>query len=315
MSAGAVAGRFAGSVAKERLEDRTAPFRATITIALALLAACAMPTPAPAAVYRLDGPVVGRRLTCVVKTDDSLFEIGRRYDVGYAAIAAANPGVDPFVPDPGRRVVVPTEWILPDVPARRGIVINIAEMRLFLFSRDGRRTVTTFPTGIGDEGRDTPVGKFSIVEKIVNPAWHVPKSIREEEPSLPAVVPAGPNNPMGSRALRLSLGTVLIHGTNRPWGIGTRNSHGCIRLYEEDIVRLFEMVDRGTPVTIVNQPVKVAAVGQRVYLQVHNYPTGRDVYREALALLGARKLLGRVDPAKIRKAAVQRRGLVVDVSR
>lgn len=153
-------------------------------------------------------------------------------------IAAANPGVDPFVPEPGRRIVIPTEWILPDAPIRNGIIVNIAEMRLFLLRAERARMVATFPIGVGDEGTETPVGVYSIVEKVKNPAWNVPRSIRVEQPDLPAVVPPGPDNPLGSRALRLSDRTLLIHGTNRPWGIGTRSSHGCIRLYEEDIARL-----------------------------------------------------------------------------
>src|SRR3990172_8612705 len=156
---------------------------------------------------------------------------------------------------------------------------------------------------------------FSIVEKIKDPAWHVPKTIREERPDLPAVVPPGPDNPMGSRALRLSNGTVLIHGTDRPWGIGARNSHGCVRLYEEDITRLFGMVDNGTPVAVVNQPVKVAAEGDRVFLEVHDYGDGRDLYQEALKLLNAKDLGDRVDLDKVRKANTERSGLVVDVSK
>jgi len=274
-----------------------------------------MSTSSFAAEYLREGAVIGRPTACLVKADDSLPEIARRYDIGYTEITAANPRVDPFVPDPGRRIVLPTEWILPDAPSRTGIVVNIAEMRLFVFSRDGSKTVTSFPIGIGDEGRDTPVGMFSVIEKIRNPAWHVPESIRKEKPYLPAVVPPGPDNPMGSHALRLSKQTVLIHGTNRPWGIGTRSSHGCIRLYQEDIARLFGMVKRGAPVAIVNQPVKAAVRGDRVYLEVHEYGDRRDLYREALKVLEAKNLTRRVDLKKARKASRQHRGLLVDVSK
>lgn len=289
--------------------------RALFTGSLAVLILCPVSTSSFGAEYRRDGAVIGRQTACLVRPDDSLPEIARRYDIGYTEITAANPGVDPFVPDPGSRIVVPTEWILPDAPIRTGIVINIAEMRLFVFSRDGSKTVTSFPIGIGDEGKDTPVGMFSIIEKIRNPAWYVPESIRKERPDLPAVVPPGPDNPMGSHALRLSKQTVLIHGTNRPWGIGTRSSHGCIRLYQADIARLFGMVGRGTPVAIVNQPVKAAARGNRVYLEVHDYGDGRNLYREALAVLDAKSLTHRVDLGRVRKASRQRRGLLVDVSK
>lgn len=265
--------------------------------------------------YQREGIVIGRQRSYLVKTDESLPEIARQYDLGFGAITAANPGVDPFIPDPGRRIVLPTEWILPDAPIRKGIVINIAEMRLFFYYRDRSPIVMTFPIGIGDEGKETPVGTFTVIEKISNPAWHVPESIRKERPDLPAVVPPGPENPMGSHALRLSKPTVLIHGTNRPWGIGARVSHGCIRLYQEDIARLFEMIQRGTPVTIINQPVKTATIGDRVYLQVQDYGDGRDLYDEALKVLEAKNLANRVDLEKTRKASRERTGLLVDVSR
>lgn len=289
--------------------------RVLIVASLAILAASPTQAPAAAAEYRRAGAVIGGRQVYEIRSDDSLPEVARRYDLGYTAITAANPGVDPFVPEPGRRIVLPTEWILPDAPIRKGIVINLAEMRLFLLPSHNAQTVVTFPIGIGDRGTETPVGRFSIVGKVRDPAWHVPKSIRRKEPDLPAVVPPGPDNPMGSRALRLSNGTVLIHGTNRPWGIGTRNSHGCVRLYEEDITRLFEMVGIGTPVAVVNQPVKAAAKGDRVFLEVHDYGIGRDLYREALKLLNAKDLADRADLRKVRKAGTERSGLVVDVSK
>lgn len=288
---------------------------AVFAASLAFLVSSPMSISCSAAEYRRDGAVIGRRAACLVKADESLLEIARRYDLGYTEITAANPGVDPFVPDPGSRIVLPTEWILPEVPIREGIVINIAEMRLFVFSQDGSKTVASFPIGIGDQGRDTPLGTFSVIEKISNPPWYVPESIRKEDPSLPAVVPPGPDNPMGSHALRLSNKTVLIHGTNRPWGIGTRSSHGCIRLYQEDIARLFGMVGRGTGVTIVNQPVKVAARRDRVYLEVRDYGDGRNLYREALKVLEAKDVTSKVDLEKVRKASRERKGLLVDVSK
>lgn len=282
---------------------------------LAVLISCLFPASSFAAEYRREGTVIGRQKTYLVKADESLPEIARRYDIGFGAITAANPGVDPFVPDPGRRIVLPTEWILPDAPIRKGIVVNIAEMRLFVFSHDRSQTVMTFPIGIGDQGKETPVGTFTIIEKIRNPAWNVPLSIRKERPDLPAVVPPGPDNPMGSHALRLSNPTVLIHGTNRPWGIGERVSHGCIRLYQEDIVRLFGMARRGTKVVIVHQPVKAADRGGRVYLQVHDEWDGRDLYGEALKVLETKSLASRVDLKKIRKASRERKGLLVDVTK
>ena len=294
---------------------RTMLKRAIFMASLAVLISSPIPLPAFAAEFQREGTILGKADTCLVKDGESLPEIARRFDIGFDAITAANPGVDPFVPDAGRRIVLPTEWILPNAPIRKGIVVNIAEMRLFFYPRDGSQSVTTFPVGIGDQGKDTPVGKFTIIEKIRNPAWYVPESIRKEKPYLPAVVPPGPDNPMGSHALRLSNPTVLIHGTDRPWGIGTRDSHGCIRLYQEDIARLFGMVGTGTPVLIINQPVKVAVRGDRIFLEAHDYEDGRDPYAEALAMLEAKSLRDRVDLEKTRKAIRDRTGLLADVTK
>ncbi len=289
--------------------------KALCVAALTVPILCSVRSVSFSADYARKGTIVGNRQTARTADDESLPEIARRYDIGFNAIVAANPGVDPFVPGARRKVAIPSQWILPDTSAKDGIVINLAEMRLYLFPRNGSRTVTTFPVGIGDEGWDTPLGTFTVIEKIKDPAWYVPRSIRKEKPYLPAVVPPGPDNPMGSRALRLSNPKILIHGTDRPWGIGSRNSHGCIRLYEEDIARLFEKVGRGTGVTIVNQPVKAAARGGHVFVQIHDYGGGRDLYDEALRVLDAKGLTGGVDLQKVRKAARARSGLLADVSR
>jgi L,D-transpeptidase ErfK/SrfK len=268
-----------------------------------------------AALYQRNGEVIGQTGAYLVHNEESLYEIARSYDIGINAIIAANPKVDPFIPPPRSQVFLPTEWILPDVPIKRGILINIAEMRLYYFPSDNAREVVTFPIGIGDQGKDTPLGTFSIVEKIKNPPWYVPKSIQEEKPELPPVVPPGPDNPMGSYALRLSNQTVLIHGTNRPWGIGTRSSHGCIRLYEEDIGQLFDMIPSGTRVTIVNQPVKAAALGDAVLLEIHDYEDGRDLFVESLKILVTKNLIEKVDLEKVKRATLECSGLVVKVSR
>ena len=236
-----------------------------------------------------------------ISDDESLVELARRYDVGYNEITDANPEVDPFVPDVGTKVKIPGRWILPDVPMQNGIVINLAEMRLYYFHPSFRALVETFPIGIGDEGWDTPTGTYQIIEKIVNPAWHVPVSIRAEKPDLPEIVPPGPDNPLGTHALRLSIGTVLIHGTNRPFAVGRRVSHGCIRLYPEDIPELFRKVKLGTSVTIVRQQVKAADVNGRVLVEIHEYG-GDDLEQEAVNLLKTKGLIDKVDLGRLKAA-------------
>jgi len=261
------------------------------------------------------GTIVGRIAGYPVAAGESLLEIARRHSIGYRAIVAANPGVDPFVPDPQTVAVLPTEWILPEAPFRRGIVINRAEMRLYLYRDEEAREVESFAIGVGDPGTDTPLGRFTIVEKIKAPSWYVPKSIKRERPYLPPVVPPGPDNPMGSHALRLSLKSVLIHGTNRPWGIGMRNTHGCIRLYPEEIVRLYDSVEVGTPVAIVDQPVKAASEGDSVYLQVYDDDQDRDLFDEALKVLAEKGLVTKVDMEKVGRAVTKPSGLLVDVAK
>jgi L,D-transpeptidase ErfK/SrfK len=257
--------------------------------------------------------LVGDRQQYEVKNDESLIEIARKFDLGYNAIVDANPGIDPFIPPKGAILTIPTAWILPAVSTRPAIIINIPEFRLYYFPESPSGSVVTFPLGIGDEGKDTPVGNYTVIEKTVNPAWNVPHSIRKEE-GLPEVVPPGPNNPMGSHAMRLSLPSVLIHGTDRPWGIGRRSSHGCLRLYPEDIVRLYKLVPKGTRVVIVNQPLKVGAKGGRIYLEAHRYDDEEPGVGQAMQMLADRNLLGRTDFASVIRSVEERTGVPVDVT-
>jgi len=265
--------------------------------------------------------VLGAPRTHEVRAGESLIEIARDYDLGFNEIASANPGVDPFVPPAGSRVVVPTAWVVPRGVAPGSIVINLAEMRLYYaFSTDvaGTQTVVTMPVGIGSEGAETPPGTYRVVEKEVHPAWHVPPSIRSERPDLPEVVPYGPDNPLGTHALRLSSRSILIHGTNRPWGVGRRVSHGCIRLYPEDIVRLYQLVPVGTPVTVVREPVKVGLDGGQVLVEVHADEDGGpalDYLGEATRILSERGLLPMVDPARLGATVARHTGIPEDVTR
>lgn len=263
-----------------------------------------------------DSSLIGTVKEYRVKDNESLIEIARRFKLGYNEIVDANPDLDPFVPKNGSNVFIPSSWILPD-SSRNGIVINISEMRLYYFyKKGGRDFVRTYPIGIGDDGKETPIGKFRIIEKIENPSWHVPESIRKERPELPSVVPPGPNNPLGSHALRLSLGSYLIHGTNRPWAVGRKVTHGCLRLYPEDIPELFNLVPVGTPVTIVRQPVKVGYENGVVYIEVHRDEHWKDEdYRnETSRLLRKKNLLSRINSEKLYQAITEMSGVPTVIS-
>jgi len=264
--------------------------------------------------YVGDGNVIGTMKRYVVQENDSLIEIARKFNLGYNEIADANVNMDPFIPELGATVKVPTSWVLPDYPRERGIIINLAELRLYYYPYQDAKFLFTFPIGIGDEGSETPLGTFTIIQKRVNPIWYVPKSIQDERPDMPAQVPAGPDNPLGTHALRLSIGSYLIHGTNKPWGVGRRVSHGCIRLYPEDIPELYRLVPKGTKVIILRQPVKIGLKGGRIYLEVHR---GEDVdyYQEAMKLITVRKLLSRIDKRKLSRVLREKNGIPEDISR
>jgi L,D-transpeptidase ErfK/SrfK len=212
--------------------------------------------------------IIGFNEIYTIKDKETLIELAREYDVGYDEIVSANNGVDPWTPKEGTEIVIPTRWILPEI-LDDGIVINLAEMRLYyFFSSMGNKYVKTFPIGIGTEGFDTPLGTYKITAKVKDPVWRIPSSFRDEYPHLPDFVPPGPDNPLGRYWLQLSKGYGM-HGTNRPFGIGRRVSHGCIRLYPEDIKVLFSFAKRGATVKIVNEPVKIGAYNNRVYVEIH----------------------------------------------
>jgi len=266
--------------------------------------------------YKKGSTVIGLMQNHLVKKNESLIELARKYGLGYHEIVAANPGIDAFVPGEGKSVNIPTTWILPDTGSYEGIVINLSEMRLYFFSKQSAGIVRTFPIGIGSEGNETPVGVFAIVEKKEKPAWYVPESIRQEKPELPAVVPPGPNNPLGSHALRLSARSILIHGTNRPYAVGRKASHGCIRMYPEDIPKLFQLVPNGTRVTIIRQPVKVGAMDDQVFLEVHKDQNANTHYfNEAVRLLIKNDLYKKVDKEKMLAALRDKKGYPVNISK
>ena len=261
--------------------------RWTIRLALALILAYGI-APALAATLPLPPPgdaVVGRMFPIELTRQDTLVDIAREYSIGYQEIRGANPDLDPWLPGEGNAALLPTRFILPDVPWR-GIVLNVGEMRLYYFPTDGKQ-VTTYPVSIGRMDWKTPLGETTIVRKQANPTWTPPASIRREHAEqgdiLPAVVPAGPDNPLGEHALYLGRSGYLIHGTNKPFGIGMRVTHGCVRLYPEDIAALFEQVPVGTAVNIINQPYKAGWQGSTFYVEAHpifdenDYPVPPDL--------------------------------------
>lgn len=210
--------------------------------------------------------LVGQAGTYVTRDEDTLLDVARRYDLGYAQLMVLNPAIDPWLPGAGRTVTVPGRYLLPDGP-RKGIVIDLAAHRLYYFPPGGK-TVETYPIGTGVQAGMTPRGTTKVVGKVVNPTWFVPKSIRKERPELPGAVPPGPDNPLGKYAFRLGWPSYLIHDTNKPYGVGRNVSHGCIHLYPEDIKRLFGEVRVGTPVRVIHDPVRMAWVDGELYLSV-----------------------------------------------
>ncbi|HUK02509.1 MAG TPA: L,D-transpeptidase family protein [Steroidobacteraceae bacterium] len=238
------------------------------------------PLPAAATVYELpadDVQVVGEDLHIKTRFEDTLVDIARRYGLGYEEITRANPGVDPWLPGEGTPIVIPGRRILPPGP-RSGIVVNIPEHRLYYFPkprRGAKPVVVTYPVSIGKMDWKTPLGETQIIAKMKNPVWYPPESVRAEHAAnndpLPQRVPAGPDNPLGDFAMRMAIhpGTYLIHGTNNPLAVGMPVTHGCIRMYPEDIAALFPTVAVGTKVRLINDPVKVAWVDGELLLEVH----------------------------------------------
>lgn len=220
--------------------------------------------------------VIGRLAAVRLEKGDTLPDIARHFSLGINAISSANPGVDVWVPKAGERVLLPLSFILPDAP-RKGIVVNLATMRLFQYKEDGATLlVTTYPVGVGTDERPTPTGRMHVARKAARPTWHVPASIAEDHRKkgdiLPKAVPPGPENPLGEYALYLSKSGYLIHGTNKPASIGLTATNGCLRLYPENVKRLFDNTPMKTPVLIVNQPYLIGQRNGVLYLEAHTPP-------------------------------------------
>lgn len=238
-----------------------------------------------------DGDLVGANTPYIVVSGDNLATIARRNHIGFVELLAANPNVTSPVIKAGQSLVIPGQHLLP-AAERSGIVVNLAGLRLFRFNDDG--TVLTFPISVGREGWETPTGVTQVVQKRKDPTWTVPASIRAEDPNLPAVIPAGPDNPLGQYALSLGWPGYLIHGTNKPSSIGRPSSHGCMRMYPEDIETLFGVVAVGESVSVIDTPITLGQSDGNLYIQVT--PT-----REQAKLIAAWKP---VDPLTLADAPV-----------
>jgi L,D-transpeptidase ErfK/SrfK len=248
-------------------------------VLLALLG-LSVATPSRATVYPIATPadtVVGADQTVTTVYEDTLYDLARTYSLGSEELIRVNPSVDPWLPGAGKELTIPGRHILPAGP-REGIVVNLPEHRLYYYPKPlhGKpQEVITYPVSIGKMDWHTPIGLTHVIAKTKNPAWYPPESVRKEHAAagdpLPTVVPPGPDNPLGAYAMRLAAGggTYMIHGTNNPIAVGLAVTHGCIRMYPDDVAALFPMIPVGTPVRIVNEPVKVAWVDGELLLEAH----------------------------------------------
>lgn len=257
----------------------------------------------------------------VIKTrkDDTLSDIARHFGLGYKDITLANPGVPAWAPAPDSRVLLPLSFILPDTP-HQGITLNLANMRMFYYPKNQPDKVYTYPVGIGQQSWNTPTGLTRIVTKKTNPSWYVPDSIHKEHAQqgdiLPTVVGPGPNNPLGLYAMNLGFERYLIHGTNKPYGIGMQVSHGCVQLYPEDIEVLFHNISVGTPVRIVHQPYLTAWHDNAIYLEAneplskwaHDKNRQKKQLLKDLQQLSAKKNVA-VDWAKVERVIARADGI------
>jgi len=265
--------------------------------------------------------VIGQLAVIRLEKGDTLPDIARHFSLGINAISAANPGVDVWVPEAGERVLLPLSFILPDAP-RKGIVVNLAAMRLFQYKEDGTSlSVTTYPIGVGTSERPTPTGTMHVVRKAIRPTWYVPASIAKEHRKkgdiLPPAVPPGPENPLGEYALYLSKSGYLIHGTNKPASIGLTATNGCLRLYPENVKMLFDDTPVKTPVLIVNQPYLIGQRDGVLYLEAHSPldESGALASKEIYAKLRAmEKNAGRrLDWERVKEVKAAARGIPVPI--
>ena len=281
--------------------------------------------------YLLERPppsadLIGRLGVHLTRREDTLVDLAPALGVGYVELLAANPGIDPWLPPSGARLLVPGARLVPDA-AREGIVVNLGDRRLYYFEKGA--AVRAYPIGIAKNGYATPMGVTTVTEKRERPDWIPGPSARRDDPGLPARVEPGPDNPLGEHALYLAWPTYLIHGTNEPRGVGRHSSRGCIRLYPDDMAELYARVERGTPVRVVNQPVKLGWIGGELYLEVNpdsaqslaldetgkpGAPSDPPALREQVEQAAGRQAK-RIDWALVERIASHRYGIPARVTR
>ena len=269
--------------------------------------------------------VIGFPKTYVLQKKDTLLDVARYFDLGFNEIAGAYPDIDPWLPPPGDELSVPTWWVLPK-SGNEGIVVNIPEMRLYYFppleKRLSNRVVITLPVGLGREDWPTPRAKFKVSGKTLDPTWVIPDSIKQErikekgwsEEFIPA---DSPDNPMGKYRIDLTLPLYKIHDTNNPWAVGRLVTHGCIRMYPEDIAQFFDIIRVGVPGEFVYQPVKIGVLYGKVYVEVHEdiYNLVPDLWAEAQKVVHESGYEEMIDPVLLTKALMQKNGLPTDITR
>jgi len=277
------------------------------------------------AANKYDKDYFGETIVHKAVFEDTLIHLARNNSMGFVELRAANPTLDAWIPGAGANIILPKQHILPEAP-RNGIVINLAEMRLYYFKEKGQPPIT-YPLSIGRDGLQTPMGKTSVVRKKDGPTWRPTKRMRDEDPSLPVSVGPGPDNPLGSHALYLGWPQYLIHGTNKPYGVGRRVSSGCMRMYPEDIKEIYPKVPVGTPVKVLDQPVKVGWIGDGLYLEVsptqdqsveieENKPVGSYSMTPADVALINRKAAAHKDKInweQVREIVKEHRGYPVEI--
>lgn len=274
---------------------------------------------------RRTSTVIGELQTWNSERGDTFLDIGRHFDLGLNSMEAANPGVDGWIPHTAKETLtIPTFWILPCCDYQ-GLVVNLPEMRLYWYPpkvADAAPTVHTFPVGLGRQEWRTPQGDFRVIEKARNPRWVIPESIREERiresgSSEKFIEGGSPDNPLGEFRLRLSMPSYAIHGTNIPWGVGMSVSHGCVRMYPEDIRELFPLVPKNAAGAFVYETIKFGEKSGRIFVEVHPdlYGLQPGRWRRATKILRERGLEEKIDAAKLLVALEEQRGYPIDISR